>query len=75
MWVWLGDDRECLCRSAINREWEEVEREREQRRKEAERARQEVETRRRIEARLRAKQEAVGRARKESTEIGESSLL
>lgn len=57
--------------SVINREWEEVEREREGRRKEVERARQEIETRRRIEARLRAKQEAEGRARRESTENGE----
>lgn len=60
------------CRlSEADREWEEIEREREVRRREAERARQEVETRRRIEARLKAKQEAAGRARKESTENGE----
>ena len=39
-------------------------------RKEVERARQELETRRRIEARLRAKQEADAKARRESTDKG-----
>ena len=47
------------------REWLEKEAEREAKRKEIERARQELETRRRIEARLRAKQEAESKARKE----------
>lgn len=57
-----------VCRlSAVDRAWEEIEREREVRRREAE----EVETRRRIEARFKAKQEAAGRARKQSTENGE----
>ena len=40
------------------REWERVEKERELKRAELERARQELETRRRIEDRWRAKQEA-----------------
>lgn len=61
--------------SAVDKEWEEVEREREARKREMERARQELETRKRIEARLRAKQEVEGKARRESTENSKFQTL
>ena len=58
----------CRGQSAEDAEWDKVEKERELKKAEVERARQELETRRRIEARLRAKQEAEAKTKGERRE-------
>ena len=65
----------CSDLTAEEREWERVKKEREQKNAEQERARHELETRRRIESRLKAKQEADAKSRGMCVYVSVSGVL